>query len=267
MAGGAGEQLWPRRRLVCACGVCGKPPPASPLFACPPHPLPPPSHPRTRAQGGRVEVGAPTGRWQLVVTYRGRHDPLCVTYLAALQVRVCGWEGAWFWVEGGCSEAEGCARALVLLAEPLPARTHSLPSPADPTPPPRPRAPTCTQHLMPEFEELSCDVVAVSGGGHVAGPGGGGGGQRVRPLPVCLPTPARACSLSQIAAFTHALHPHPRQPTRAGGPARLLTTCAGLCWRCRQTHAQGASASRWVGGSVGGGWVGKGLGVCGGGLC
>ena len=92
-----------------------------------------------------MEVGAPTGRWQLVVTYRGRHDPLCVTYLAALQVRVCGWEGAWFWVEGGCSEAEGCARALVLLAEPLPARTHSLPSPADPTPPPahvHPRAPS-----------------------------------------------------------------------------------------------------------------------------
>lgn len=37
-------------------------------------------------QGGRVEVGAPTGRWQLVVVYRGKHDPLCVTYLAALQV-------------------------------------------------------------------------------------------------------------------------------------------------------------------------------------
>ncbi|KAL4437183.1 hypothetical protein ABPG75_004322 [Micractinium tetrahymenae] len=53
-------------------------------------------------EGGRVEVGAPTGRWQLVVVYRGKHDPLCVTYLAALQ------------------------------------------------------------HLMPEFEELSCDVVAVS---------------------------------------------------------------------------------------------------------
>lgn len=39
-------------------------------------------------QGGRVEIGAPTGRWQLVVVYRGKHDPLCVTYLAALQV---GW--------------------------------------------------------------------------------------------------------------------------------------------------------------------------------
>ncbi|PRW58213.1 thioredoxin peroxidase [Chlorella sorokiniana] len=36
--------------------------------------------------GGRVEIGAPTGRWQLVVVYRGKHDPLCVTYLAALQV-------------------------------------------------------------------------------------------------------------------------------------------------------------------------------------
>ena len=38
-------------------------------------------------QGGRVEVGAPTGRWQMVVVYRGKHDPLCITYLAALQVR------------------------------------------------------------------------------------------------------------------------------------------------------------------------------------
>jgi hypothetical protein len=41
-----------------------------------------------RLQGGRVEVGAPTGRWQLVVVYRGKHDPVCVTYLAALQVSV-----------------------------------------------------------------------------------------------------------------------------------------------------------------------------------
>lgn len=53
-------------------------------------------------QGGRVEVGAPTGRWQMVVVYRGKHDPLDLTYLAALQ------------------------------------------------------------HLMPEFEELNVDVVAVS---------------------------------------------------------------------------------------------------------
>ena len=49
-----------------------------------------------------MEVGAPTGRWQLIVVYRGKHDPLCVTYLAALQ------------------------------------------------------------HLMPEFEEIGCDVVTVS---------------------------------------------------------------------------------------------------------
>lgn len=38
-----------------------------------------------------MEVGAPTGRWQLVVVYRGKHDPLCVTYLAALQVGCFGW--------------------------------------------------------------------------------------------------------------------------------------------------------------------------------
>ena len=53
-------------------------------------------------QGGKVEIGAPTGRWQLVIAYRGKHDSLDLTYLAALQ------------------------------------------------------------HLMPEFEELSVDVVAVS---------------------------------------------------------------------------------------------------------
>ena len=40
-----------------------------------------------------MEVGAPTGRWQLVVVYRGKHDPRCVTYLAALQVG--GWLGGW----------------------------------------------------------------------------------------------------------------------------------------------------------------------------
>lgn len=54
------------------------------------------------AEGGRIEIGAPTGRWQMVVVYRGKHDPLDLTYLAALQ------------------------------------------------------------HLMPEFEELNVDVVAVS---------------------------------------------------------------------------------------------------------
>lgn len=36
-------------------------------------------------EGGRIEIGAPTGRWQMIVTYRGRHDPLDLTYLAALQ--------------------------------------------------------------------------------------------------------------------------------------------------------------------------------------
>jgi hypothetical protein len=51
-----------------------------------------------RVQGGRVEIGAPTGRWQMVVIYRGRHDPLCLTYLAALQVKlgVGGWGGRGF---------------------------------------------------------------------------------------------------------------------------------------------------------------------------
>ena len=39
-------------------------------------------------------MGAPTGRWQMVVVYRGKHDPLCVTYLAALQVGQGPAEGA-----------------------------------------------------------------------------------------------------------------------------------------------------------------------------
>lgn len=34
-----------------------------------------------------MELGAPTGRWQAVIVYRGQHDPLDLTYLAALQVR------------------------------------------------------------------------------------------------------------------------------------------------------------------------------------
>ena len=27
-------------------------------------------------QGGRIEVGAPTGKWQLIVIYRGKHCPV-----------------------------------------------------------------------------------------------------------------------------------------------------------------------------------------------
>lgn len=37
------------------------------------------------AQGGRIEVGAPTGKWQLVVVYRGKHCPVSKNYLASLQ--------------------------------------------------------------------------------------------------------------------------------------------------------------------------------------
>lgn len=36
-------------------------------------------------QGGRIEVGAPTGKWQLVVVYRGKHCPVSKNYLASLQ--------------------------------------------------------------------------------------------------------------------------------------------------------------------------------------
>jgi AhpC/TSA family len=36
-------------------------------------------------QGGKIQVGAPTGRWLLIVVYRGKHDPVSRNYLAALQ--------------------------------------------------------------------------------------------------------------------------------------------------------------------------------------
>ena len=40
------------------------------------------------AQGGKIQIGAPTGRWQLIVVYRGKHDPVSRNYLVALgQVR------------------------------------------------------------------------------------------------------------------------------------------------------------------------------------
>ncbi len=36
-------------------------------------------------QGGRLEIGAPTGKWQLIVVYRGKHCPVSKNYLASLQ--------------------------------------------------------------------------------------------------------------------------------------------------------------------------------------
>jgi alkyl hydroperoxide reductase subunit AhpC len=36
-------------------------------------------------QGGKIEVGAPTGKWQMIVVYRGKHDPVSRNYLASLQ--------------------------------------------------------------------------------------------------------------------------------------------------------------------------------------
>ncbi len=39
-------------------------------------------------QGGKIQIGAPTGRWQMIVVYRGKHDPVSRNYLVALgQVR------------------------------------------------------------------------------------------------------------------------------------------------------------------------------------
>lgn len=37
------------------------------------------------AQGGHLQIGAPTGKWLLVVIYRGKHDPVSKNYLASLQ--------------------------------------------------------------------------------------------------------------------------------------------------------------------------------------
>lgn len=43
---------------------------------------------RTHVQGGKIQIGAPTGRWLLIVVYRGKHDPVSRNYLVALgQVR------------------------------------------------------------------------------------------------------------------------------------------------------------------------------------
>eukprot|EP00891_Asterochloris_glomerata_P009065 jgi/Astpho2/9065/Aster-02724 len=36
-------------------------------------------------EGGRIEVGAPTGKWQLIVIYRGKHCPVSRNYLASIQ--------------------------------------------------------------------------------------------------------------------------------------------------------------------------------------
>ena len=36
-------------------------------------------------QGGKIELGAPTGRWQMIVVYRGKHCPVSKNYLASLQ--------------------------------------------------------------------------------------------------------------------------------------------------------------------------------------
>lgn len=36
-------------------------------------------------QGGKLEIGAPTGKWLLVVVYRGKHCPVSKNYLASLQ--------------------------------------------------------------------------------------------------------------------------------------------------------------------------------------
>ena len=36
-------------------------------------------------QGGKLEIGAPTGKWQMIVVYRGKHCPVSKNYLASLQ--------------------------------------------------------------------------------------------------------------------------------------------------------------------------------------
>ena len=32
--------------------------------------------PRAALQGGKLQIGAPHGNWQMVVIYRGKHDPV-----------------------------------------------------------------------------------------------------------------------------------------------------------------------------------------------
>lgn len=36
-------------------------------------------------KGGRLEFGAPTGKWVLIIVYRGKHCPVSKNYLASLQ--------------------------------------------------------------------------------------------------------------------------------------------------------------------------------------
>lgn len=36
-------------------------------------------------KGGKLEIGAPTGTWQMIVVYRGKHCPVSKNYLASLQ--------------------------------------------------------------------------------------------------------------------------------------------------------------------------------------
>ncbi|KAK9807767.1 hypothetical protein WJX72_008665 [[Myrmecia] bisecta] len=36
-------------------------------------------------QGGKLEIGATTGQWQMIVVYRGKHCPVSKNYLASLQ--------------------------------------------------------------------------------------------------------------------------------------------------------------------------------------
>ena len=42
-------------------------------------------HVEAGVQGGVIEIGAPTGKWQLIVVYRGKHCPVSRNYLASLQ--------------------------------------------------------------------------------------------------------------------------------------------------------------------------------------
>lgn len=44
--------------------------------------------------GGKVTIGGPRDRWQLVVVYRGQHCPICKRYLIGLKDLVAGYAAA-----------------------------------------------------------------------------------------------------------------------------------------------------------------------------
>ena len=70
-----------------------------------------------------IEVGAPTGKWQLIVVYRGKHCPVSRNYLASLQQII--YELDDLGVEVLALTADGREKAEAFVSFLLAAITHS----------------------------------------------------------------------------------------------------------------------------------------------